>query len=84
MVCYLLGQAQLFAAPCTVPCQAALTMEFFRQEYWSGLPIPFAGHLSNPGIKLRLLHYRQILHHLSPACMVGKYEVSKCSVALDR
>ena len=26
-------------------------MEFFRQEYWSGLPFPSAGHLPNPGIK---------------------------------
>ena len=88
LVCYLLCHVQLFATPSTVPCQAPLSMEFFRQEYWSGLPIPFAGHLSNPGIKLRLLHYRQILYHLSyqgsPACMVGKYKFSKCSVALDR
>ena len=26
-------------------------MEFFRQEYWSGLPFPFPGDLSNPGIE---------------------------------
>ena len=28
-------------------------MEFFRQEYWSGLPFPFPGGLPNPGIKPR-------------------------------
>ena len=28
-------------------------MEFFRQEYWSGLPFPSPGDLSNPGIYLR-------------------------------
>ena len=26
--------------------------EFSRQEYWSGLPFPSPGRLSNPGIKL--------------------------------
>ena len=26
-------------------------MEFSRQEYWSGLPFPTPGDLSNPGIK---------------------------------
>ena len=28
-----------------------LTTEFSRQEYWSGLPFPSAGHLPNPGIE---------------------------------
>ena len=31
--------------------QAPLSMEFSRQEYWSGLPSP--GDLPNPGIKPR-------------------------------
>ena len=35
----------------TVACQASLSMGFFRQEYWSGLPFPPPGDLSNPGIK---------------------------------
>ena len=26
--------------PWTVACQAPLSMEFSRQEYWSGLPFP--------------------------------------------
>ena len=30
-------------------CQAPLSMGFFRQEYWSGLPFPTAGDLPNPG-----------------------------------
>ena len=29
--------------------QALLSMEFFRQEYWSGLPCPSPADLSNPG-----------------------------------
>ena len=31
--------------------QAALSMEFSRQEYWSGLPFPPPGDLPDPGIK---------------------------------
>ena len=31
--------------------QAPLSMEFSRQEYWSGLPFPFPGGLRNPGIE---------------------------------
>ena len=30
---------------------ARLSMKFSRQEYWSGLPFPILGYLSNPGIK---------------------------------
>ena len=39
------------ATPWTVACQAHLSMEFFRQEYWSGLPFFSPGHLLNPGIE---------------------------------
>ena len=35
-------------------CQASLSMGFFRQEYWSGLPFPSPGDLPNPGIEPRL------------------------------
>ena len=31
--------------------QAPLSMEFSRQEYWSGLPFPTPGNLPNLGIK---------------------------------
>ena len=37
--------------PISVACQAPLSMEFSRKEYWSGLPFPSAGDLSDPGIK---------------------------------
>ena len=42
-----------FAAQWTVACQSPLSMGFFRQEYWSGLPCPPPGDLSNPGIEPR-------------------------------
>jgi len=32
-------------------CQALLSMEFFRQEYWSGMPFPPLGDLPDPGIE---------------------------------
>ena len=31
--------------------QSSLSMEFSRQEYWSGLPFPSLGDLPNPGIE---------------------------------
>ena len=37
--------------PWTVACQASLSMGFFRQEYWSGLPCPTPGDLPDPGIE---------------------------------
>ena len=39
--------------PWTVACQTPLSMGFFRQEYWSGLPFPSPEDLPNPGIKPR-------------------------------
>ena len=37
--------------PWTVARQAPLSMEFSRQEFWSGLPFPTPGGLLEPGIK---------------------------------
>ena len=42
---------RLFVITWTVACQAPLSMEFSRQEYWSGLPVPLPGHLPDPGIE---------------------------------
>ena len=36
---------------CTIAHQVPLSMEFPRQEYWSGLPFPSPGDLPDPGIK---------------------------------
>ena len=51
-VCSILSCIWLFAIPWTVACQAPLSMEFSRREYWSRLPFPFPRDLPNPGIKL--------------------------------
>ena len=48
-----LSRVRLFAAPWTVAYQAPPSVEFSRQEYWSGLPFPSPGDFSNPGIEPR-------------------------------
>ena len=47
----LLSHVRLFVIPWTVAYQAPQSMEFSRQEYWSGLPFPSSGDLPNPGIE---------------------------------
>ena len=42
---------QFFATPQTVASKALLSVEFSRQEYWSGLSFPPPGDLPDPGIK---------------------------------
>ena len=46
-----LSHVRLLVIPRTVACQAALSTDLSRQEYWSGLPCPSPGGLFNPGIK---------------------------------
>ena len=41
----------LFATLWTIACQAPLSMEFSRHEYWCGLPCPLPGDLPYSGIK---------------------------------
>ena len=41
----------LFATAWTVAHQTPLSMGFFRQEYWSGLPFPSPRNLPNSGIE---------------------------------
>ena len=50
-VCVSLSCVQLFATSYTVAHQAPLSMEFPRQEYWSGLPFPSPGDLPDPRIE---------------------------------
>ena len=46
-----LSRVQLLATPWTVAYQAPPSMEFSRQECWSGLPLPSPGDLPDPRIK---------------------------------
>jgi len=53
--------------PWTVVNQAPLLMGFSRQQYWSGLPFPSPGDLSNPGIE-----------PVSPALAGGFFTIEPC------
>ena len=46
-----LSRVQLFETPWTVPRQGPLSVEFSRQEHWSGLPFPPPGDRPDPGIE---------------------------------
>ena len=48
-----------------VACEAALSMEFSMQEYWSRLPFPSAGDLHDPGTE-----------HVSPALQVNSLSLN--------
>ena len=50
-----LSRVRLFETPWTAAHQAPLSVEFSRQEYWSGLPFPTPGDLPDPEIKLASL-----------------------------
>ena len=54
----------------TVACQAPLSVGFFRQEYWSGLPRPPPGALPTPGMEPKSLS------HMSPALAGGFFTTS--------
>ena len=49
--CVMLSCVWLFVTAWTIACQAPLSVEFSRQECWSGLPFSSPGDLLNPGIK---------------------------------
>ena len=53
MCTQLLSHVRLFVTSWTVAPQAPLSKGFSRHEYWSGLPCPPPGVLSNPVIKPR-------------------------------
>ena len=42
---YVHSYVRLFVIPWIVARQAPLSMEFSRQEYWSGLPFPSPGFI---------------------------------------
>ena len=49
--CLVSESCRRFCDPKDCRFQALLSVEFSRQEYWSGLPFPNPGHLPGPGIK---------------------------------
>ena len=60
-----LSRVRLSVTPWTAACQASLSMEFSREEHWSGMPFPPPGDRPNPGIEPRSPTCRRVLYHLS-------------------
>ena len=58
--------------PWTVAHQSPLSMEFSRQEYWSGLPFPTLGDLPDPGMKRISLVSPALAGRLLPLVPPGK------------
>ena len=54
------SRVHFFATLWTVACQAPLSMQFPRQEYWSGLPFATPEDLPDPGIKPRSLAFAEL------------------------
>ena len=54
----------LFVTPCTTACQAALSVRFSWQEYWSKLPYPPPGESSQP---------RDQTHISCVSCTAGRF-----------
>ena len=58
--------------PSTVAQQAPLSMGFFSEEYWSGLPCPPSGDLPDPGMEpiagkffIHWAAWEAIIHNIS-------------------
>ena len=64
---------------CLVAYQAPLSMEFSRQEYWSGLSFPFPGIFPTQGLDPRLLH----LMHWQADCLALCYLGNKSQKRLS-
>ena len=64
--CQSLSRVQLFATPWSVACQAALSLEFSRQEFWTGLTFPSPGDFSYPRIRTirQIFLYRSCISHV--------------------
>ena len=68
---WLLNHVRLFSTPWTITGQGPLSIGFPTQGYWNGLPFPFLGDLTHPGVKPPCLLYWQeaslpLSHHGSP------------------
>ena len=64
-------------APCTIACQARLSMGLPRKEYWSGLPFPSPGVLLNSRIKPTSLGSAALAGGLFTTTLPGKSRYKK-------
>ena len=66
------------ATPRNVAGQAPPSMEFSRQEYWSGLPFPSPGDLSDPGIEPVTLSSPALADSLPPHHLGSHTYICRC------
>ena len=80
------SRVRLFGTPWTVAHQTPLSVGFFRQEYWSGLPCPPPGDVSDPGIKPTSLMSPALASRFftSSATWEAPYEITRGVTFRDR
>ena len=61
----------------TVACQFPVSMGFFRQEYWSGLPFPPPGDLLDLGIE-SMSHVSPVLQADSLMAASSRKPINAC------
>ena len=76
----LLSHVLLFVILWTVAHQAPPSMDFSRQDYWSGLPFPSPGDVSYPGIKPRSPALQALLSEPPEKPISIIYEWGKCKL----
>ena len=82
ITCVLLTQScSTVCDPWTIACQASLSMEFPRQEYWSGLSFPSLGCIPNPGIEPESPELQADSLPSEPPCK--QEQLFSCSVVSD-
>ena len=70
-MCLVLSHVWLFVTPWTIALQAPLSMAFFRQEYWSGLPFSYSRDLPKPGIEPMSLASSALAGRFFTLCHLG-------------
>ena len=77
MQCMGAQSCSIFTTPGTVTCKAPLSMEFSRQECWSGLPFPTSEDLLVPRIKPKSLASHALAGGFFNHCTT--WEINWCS-----
>ena len=73
-----LSCVQLFVTTWAVAHRTPLSMGFSRREYWSGLPFPSPGYLSDPGIKSMSLASHALAGRFFTTEPPGKPHIYQC------
>ena len=76
----LLSHAWLFSTPSTGACQAPLSVEFSRQDYWSGLSFPSPGIYVCTYICILVLHSFPLWFIIGSSCLC--YSIGPCFLSI--